>query len=80
METILDARADQSVCRFVATLATRPSRRRLAVGRAANGEPIVASREPVSATRCACEAAPAPRRRARGTGAVLAFHSILARR
>lgn len=80
-----EARADQPACCFVATLASRPSRRRLAIGRAANGEPILAPRgETASTSRCATEPtrstrlqtrAPASRRRA-----VLAFHSILARR
>lgn len=79
-----DARADQPPCCFVATLATRPSRRRLAVGRAPNGEPILAAREPVSTTRCASEPSRSTRLRTRAAGsrrrAVLAFHSILARR
>jgi hypothetical protein len=79
-----DARADQPACCFVATLATRPSRRRLAIGRAANGEPILAPRDPLSTTRCATEPTRPVRLRTRAAGsrrrAVLAFHSILARR
>jgi hypothetical protein len=79
-----DARADRPACCFVATLATRPSRRCLAVGRAADGEPVLAPREPVSTTRCRIEPTRPARLRPRAAGsrrrAVLAFHSILARR
>ncbi|HEY7791249.1 MAG TPA: hypothetical protein VIC33_12080 [Vicinamibacterales bacterium] len=79
-----ESRADQSACCFVATLATHPSRRRLAIGRTVNGEPIPAMSELSASSRCTSEPTRFTRIRNRAAGsrrrAVLAVHALLARR
>lgn len=74
----------RNVSWLVPKLGARPARRRLAVGYAADGEPIPAPRPPAGGTRCMSEPMRASRLPIKTAGsrrrATLAFRPLLARR